>query len=59
MFGKAFKALKESIVDLGKMAIDFHFFFFKYLIAGRKQYTACHEITAVTGRIMEKHCLTH
>ena len=25
-FGKALKALKESIVDLDKMAIDFHFF---------------------------------
>ena len=25
-FGKAFKALKESVVDLDEMIIDFHFF---------------------------------
>ena len=45
-FEKAVKALKESIVDLDEMVINFHFFFFflKYLVARREQYTACHEI---------------
>ena len=43
-FEKAVKALKESIVDLDEMVINFHFFFFKYFVARREQYTACHEI---------------
>ena len=56
-FGKAFKALKESVVDLDEMVIDFHFFF-KYLAARREQYTTCQEITGVTAKMMKKHCLT-
>ena len=49
--------MKESIVDLDEVAIAFHFFF-KYSAARREQYTACHEITGVTAKMMEKHCLT-
>ena len=56
-FGKAFTALKESVVDLDEMVIDFHFFF-KYLAARREQYTTCQEITGVTAKMMKKHCST-
>ena len=51
-------ALEECIVDLGEVAIDFHFFFFKYSAARREQYTTCHEITGETAKMMEKHCST-
>ena len=56
-FGKAVEALKESIVDLDEVAIDFHSFY-KYSAARREQYTVCHEITGVTAKMMEKHCST-
>ena len=54
-FGKAVQALKESIVDLNEMAIDFNFFF-KYSAAMRERYTGYPEITGVTAKLMRKHC---
>ena len=56
-FGKAVQALKESIVDLNEMAIDFNFFF-KYSAAMRERYTGYPEITGVTAKLMRKHCST-
>ena len=55
-FGKAVKALNASIVDLDKMAIDFYFF--SSIRLQGEQYIACHEITGVTAKMMEKHFQT-
>lgn len=55
-FGKAVKSLKESVVNLDGMAIDFHFV--KYFAAPREQYTTCHEIIIFTAKIVEKHLET-
>ena len=51
-FGKVVKSLKESVVNLNGMAIDFHFV--KQYAAQREQHTACHEITGVTAKMVEK-----
>ena len=55
--GKAVKSLKESVVDLYGMTIDFCFSF-KYSAGHSEQYTACHEITGVNAKMLEKHCET-
>ena len=56
-FGKAIMSIKDSVVDLNEMAIDFHFFF-KYSAVRREEYKKCDEITGVVSKHMGRHCET-